>query len=156
MVADRTIHSTLQTLWNGFSVVSICLTWPCHPVHSMAGTELQTDQDGRYLWRSWVQHLLKLSNNWATAKLITSCSSLLSEKRIKASSQLGEKGHSFPTVNTIKTCHGTSKETPFKMIVSVEPPVRKNPKITQWTSSSIHHCCLLPMPNTSEKRPLLA
>lgn len=42
----------------------------------------------------------------------------------------GGKGHSSPSVNTVKTCHSTSNEILLKMIASVELPVRKNLRIT--------------------------
>lgn len=50
---------------------------------------------------------------------------------LRASTQLGEKGHSSPSVNTIQTCHGTFNEILLEIIASVEWPVRKNPRITQ-------------------------
>lgn len=49
----------------------------------------------------------------------------------KALTQQGEKGHSSLSMNTMETWHGTSNQTLFRMIASVELSVKKNPRITK-------------------------
>lgn len=141
-VADMMVYPAPQTPWAAcpvhiFSIVLLCPPRPCDPTHNTAG------RGGLIYWLSYSKyhHFLQHLSLWA--------------RHSELQPKQGEKGHSSPSVNTIQTCDGTSNKILLKMIPSVELPLRKNPRITRWTSSSIHHCCLWPMPNTSEKRPSL-
>lgn len=114
-VADMMIYPTPQTPWKGcsvrvFSMGLLCPPRPCHPTHSVTS-------------RGGLIELQQISS------LPTAPSRL--SRALRASTQRGEKGHCSPSVNTIKTCHGTSNEILLKMIASVELPIRKKPRITQ-------------------------
>lgn len=48
------------------------------------------------------------NNNWTTANVITSHSPFPAGLGTQSFNPTGQKGHSSPSVNTIKTCHSTS------------------------------------------------